>query len=86
MYLHPTCSTFNSPIFLQTLLLPEHVGDLDNQENFDPSSFQVVKELNGDTDRQQKISELFDQSLVSSSHQGKKRKTVEDNISEDGSL
>ena len=87
MYLYPTCSTFNSPIiFLQTLLLPEHVGDLDNQENFDPSSFQVVKELNGDTDRQQKISELFDQSLVSSSHQSKKRKTVEDNVSEDGSL
>ena len=28
-------------------LLPEHVGDLDNQENFDPSSCQVVTELNG---------------------------------------
>ena len=67
-------------------LFPEHVGDLDNQENFDPSSCQVVTELNGDTDRQQKISELFDQSLVSSSHQSKKRTTIEDNASEDGNL
>ena len=52
--------------------LPKHVGDLDNQENFDPSSCQVVTELNGDSDRQEKISELFDQSLVSSSHLSKK--------------
>ena len=59
-------------------LLPEHVGDLVNQENFDPSACQVVTELNGDKDRQQKIFELFDQSLVSSSHQGNKRTTVED--------
>ena len=29
-------------------LLPEHVGDLDHQENFDPSSCQVMTELNGD--------------------------------------
>ena len=29
---------------------------------------------------------LFDQSLVSSSHQSKKRKTVENNVSEDGNL
>ena len=62
MYLYPIFSTFNSQIYLQTLLsllavqtipnsvhfeqdqislhpqelLPEHVGDLDNQENFDP--------------------------------------------------
>ena len=67
-------------------LLPERVGDLDNQENFDPSSCQVVTELNWDRDRQQKISELFNQSLVSSSHQSKKRTTVEDNVSEDGNL
>ena len=40
----------------------------------------------GDRDRQQKISELFDQSLVSSSHQSKKRTTVEDNTSDDGNL
>ena len=33
-------------------LLPEHVGDLDNQENLDPSSCQVVKELKRDRDRQ----------------------------------
>ena len=59
-------------------LLPEHVGELVNQENFDPSACHVVTELNGDKDRQQKIFELFDQSLVSSSHQGKKRTTVED--------
>ena len=32
----------------------DHVGDLDNQENFEPSSYQVVAELNGDSDRQQK--------------------------------
>ena len=58
-------------------LLPEHVGDLNNQENFDPSSCQVVTltELNRVKDRQQKISELFDQSLVSLSHQSKKRTT-----------
>ena len=31
-------------------LLPGHVGDLDNEENFDSSSCQVV-ELNGDKDR-----------------------------------
>ena len=67
-------------------LLPEHVGDLDNQENFDPSSCQVVTELNGDKDRQQKISELFDQSLVSSSHNSKKRTTADNNVSEDGNL
>ena len=36
-------------------LLSEHVGDLDNQENFYPSSCQVVTELNGDSDRQQKF-------------------------------
>ena len=57
------------------VLLPEDVGDLDNQENFDPSSCQVAVELNGDRDRQQKFSELFDQILVSSSHQSKKRTT-----------
>ena len=66
--------------------IPEHVVDLDNEENVDPSSCQVVTELNGDRDRQQKISEFFDQSLVSSSHQSKKRATVEDNVSEDGNL
>ena len=54
-------------------LLPEHIGDLDNQEN-------------GDKGRQQKISELFDQRLVSLSHQSKKRTTVDDNVSEDGNL
>ena len=32
-------------------LLPEHVGDLDDQENLNPSSCQVVTELNGDRDR-----------------------------------
>ena len=32
-------------------LLPEHIGDLDNQDNFHPSSCQVVTELNGDKDR-----------------------------------
>ena len=67
-------------------LLPEDVGDLHNQENFDPSFCQVVTELNGDKDRQQNISESFDQSLVSWSHQSKKRTTVEDNVSEDGNL
>ena len=67
-------------------LLPERVGDLDNQENVDPSSCQVVTELNRDRDRQQKISKLFDQSLMSSSYQSKKRTTVEDNVSEDGNL
>ena len=41
-------------------LLPEYVGDLDNQENLDLSFCQVVTELNGDKNRQQKISELFD--------------------------
>ena len=45
-----------------------------------------MTELNGDRDRQQKISELLDQSLVSLSHQSKKRATAEDNISEDGNL
>ena len=45
-----------------------------------------MTELNGDRDRQQKISELFDESLVSSSHQSKRRTTVEDNVSEDGNL
>ena len=49
--------------------LPKHVGYLDNQENFDPSSCRVVTELNGDSNRQEKI---FDQSLVSSSHLSKK--------------
>ena len=39
-------------------LLSEHVGDLDNQENFDPSSCQVVTELNENRDRH-----LFDQNL-----------------------
>ena len=53
-------------------LLPEDVGDLDNQENFDPSSCQVVTDLNGNGDRQQKISDFFYQSLVSSSQQSKK--------------
>ena len=67
-------------------LLPEHVGDLDNQEKFEPSSCQVVTWLNGGNDWQQKISELFDESLGSSSHQSKKRTTVEDNVSEDGNL
>ena len=33
-----------------------------------------------------KIFELFDQSLVSSSHQNNKRTIVEDNVSEDGNL
>ena len=109
MHLYPVCSTFNSLIFLQTLLslqhqrpfqtvhfkqdqislhprelLPQHAGNLDHQENFDPSSCQVVTELNGDKDRQKKILEGFDQSLVSSSHQSNKRTTVEDNVSEDG--
>ena len=32
-------------------LLPENVGDLDNQENFDPSSCQIVTGLNEDRDR-----------------------------------
>ena len=45
-----------------------------------------MTELNGDRDRQQKISKLFDQSLVSSSRQSNKRTTIEDNISEDGNL
>ena len=67
-------------------LLPEHVEDLDHQENFDLSSSQVVTELKGEKDRQQKISELFDQSLGPSSHQNKKRTTVKDNVSEDGNL
>ena len=44
-------------------LLSEHVGDLDNQENFDPSSCRVVTELNENRDRHQKISQLFDQNL-----------------------
>ena len=39
----------------------------------------------GIKDRQQKILELFDQSLVSLSHQSNKRTTVED-VSEDGNL
>ena len=47
-------------------LLPEHVGDLDDHENFDPSPRQVVSQLNGDRGRQQKFSKLFDDSLVSS--------------------
>ena len=59
------------------------MGDLDNQENFDLSSCQVVTELNRDRDRQQNISELFDQILVSSR---KKRTTVEDKVSEDGNF
>ena len=67
-------------------LLPEHVGDLDHQENFDLSSCQVVTELKGEKDRQQKISELFNQSLGPSSHQNKKITTVKDNVSEDGNL
>ena len=67
-------------------LLPEDVGDLHNQETVDPSFCQVVTELNGDKDRQENISESFDQSLVSWSHQSKKRTTVEDNVSEDGNL
>ena len=46
----------------------------------------MVTELNGNRDRQQKISEPFDQSLVSSSHQSKKRTTAEYNVSEDGNL
>ena len=45
-----------------------------------------MKELNGDRDRKQNVSELFNQSLVSSSHKSKKRITAEDNISEDGNL
>ena len=61
-------------------LLPEHIGDLDNQENFDRSSCQLVTELNGDRGRQQKISELFDQRLVSLSHQSTKKRRVEDNV------
>ena len=46
----------------------------------------MVTELNGERDREQINSELFDQSLVSLSHQRKKRTTVEDNVSEDGNL
>ena len=45
-------------------LIPEHVEDLDNLKSFNLPSCQVVTELNEDSDRQQKISELFDQSLV----------------------
>ena len=45
-----------------------------------------MTELNGDRVRQQKISGIFDQSLVSSSHQSKTITTVEDNVSEDGNL
>ena len=45
-----------------------------------------MKELNGDRDRKQNVSELFNQSLVSSSHKSKERITAEDNISEDGNL
>ena len=56
-------------------LLSEHVRDLDNQENFDPSSCQIVTELNWDSD-----------SLVSLSHQSKKRSPVEDNVLEGGNL
>ena len=67
-------------------LLSEDVGDFDNQENFDSPTCHVVTELNGNRDRQQKISELFDQSLVSSSHQNNERATIEDNVSEDGNL
>ena len=62
-------------------LIPEHVRDLDNLKSFNLPSCQVVTELNEDSDRQQKIAELFGQSLVSSSHQNKKRTTVENNIS-----
>ena len=68
------------------MILPEGVEDLDDQENFDASSCQVATELNGNRDRQQKISQLFDQSLVSSSHQSKKRTTVEDNVSIGGNF
>ena len=67
-------------------LLSEHGGDSNNQENFDPWFCQVVAELNGDRERQQKISEHFDQSRLSSSHERKKKTTVEDNVSEDGNL
>ena len=42
--------------------------------------------VNWDRNRQQKISSLFDQSLVPSSHQSKKKTTVEDNVSEYGNL
>ena len=66
-------------------LIPEQVGDLDNLKSFNLPSCQVVIELNEDSDRQQKISELFGQSLVSSSHQNKKKTTAENNISENGS-
>ena len=46
----------------------------------------MVTELNGDRVRQQKNSQLFVQSVVSSSHQSKKRTTIENNVSEDGNL
>ena len=68
---------------------PQDVGDSDNQKNFDLSSCQVRTELNGNRHRQQNISELFDQGLVSSSHQSrrkKKKQRVEDNVSEDWNL
>ena len=45
-----------------------------------------MTELNGDRYRQQKISEIFYQSLLSSLHQSKKRTAVEDNVSENGNL
>ena len=45
-----------------------------------------MTELNGDRVRQQKNSQLFLQSVVSSSHQRKKRATIENNVSEDGNL
>ena len=44
----------------------------------------MVTELNGDKDRQQKISKIFYQRLVSS-HQSKEKTTV-DNVSEDENL
>ena len=58
---------------------------IENRRKLDPSSCHMVKKLNGGRDRQQKISELFDESLMSSSYQSKKR-TVEDNVSKDGNL
>ena len=71
-------------------LLPEHAGDLDNPENFDPASCEVVTVFNGDRDQslvsssnQSKKRSLIKDDLLS--HNGQKRATVEDD-SEDGNL
>ena len=76
-----------TPTLQETLnKMMSRITQIENRRKLDPSSCHIVTKLNGGRDRQQKISELFDESLMSSSYQSKKRTTVEDNVSKDGNL